>query len=54
LRSRRAPIASRVDLSLRGADTVDLDLSGMGSATVYGKPGNCHSTTNGLGKVSWQ
>jgi hypothetical protein len=32
----------------------NVNLSGMGSATVYGKPVTRNATTNGFGKVSWQ
>ena len=33
--------------------SANLRLSGMGSATVYGKPANRQSTARGLGSVSW-
>lgn len=33
--------------------SANLRLSGMGSATVYGKPVNRQSTARGLGSVSW-
>jgi hypothetical protein len=32
----------------------NVNLNGMGSATVYGKPATRNATTNGFGKVSWQ
>jgi hypothetical protein len=49
-----------VDLSGLGNATVtahqnaNLNLSGMGSVTVYGKPLNRKVTVDGLGKVSWK
>lgn len=54
--------ADSVDLDLNGlggasvfASTVaNVNLSGMGSATVYGKPATRHANTSGFGKVSWQ
>ena len=54
--------ADTVDLDLNGlggasvfARTVaNVNLSGMGSATVYGKPATRHANTSGFGKVSWQ
>ncbi|KQV58971.1 MULTISPECIES: GIN domain-containing protein [unclassified Duganella] len=33
--------------------SANLRLSGMGSATVYGKPANRQSTARGMGSVSW-
>jgi hypothetical protein len=33
--------------------SANLRLSGMGSATVYGKPVNRQSTARGMGSVSW-
>jgi hypothetical protein len=49
-----------IDLSGLGNATVtahqnaSLNLSGMGSVTVYGKPLNRKVTVDGLGKVSWK
>jgi hypothetical protein len=49
-----------VDLSGLGNATVTahqnatLNLSGMGSVTVYGKPANRKVSIDGLGKVSWK
>jgi hypothetical protein len=49
-----------LDLSGLGNATVTahqnatLNLSGMGSVTVYGKPLNRKTTVDGLGKVSWK
>jgi hypothetical protein len=49
-----------VDLSGLGNATVNarvnavLNLSGLGSVTVYGKPLNRDVTVDGLGKVSWK
>jgi len=49
-----------VDLSGLGNANVtarvnaNLNLSGMGSVTVFGKPGNRKVTVDGLGKVSWK
>lgn len=49
-----------VDLSGLGNATVNarmnanLNLSGLGSVTVYGKPQNRNVSVDGLGKVSWK
>jgi hypothetical protein len=54
--------ADTVDLDLTGTagasvyakTAANVNLSGMGSATVYGKPATRNATTSGFGKVSWQ
>ncbi|HJU99961.1 MAG TPA: DUF2807 domain-containing protein [Burkholderiaceae bacterium] len=52
--------AVNVDLSGLGNATVTarndatLNLSGLGSVTVYGKPANRNVSVDGLGKVSWK
>ena len=54
--------ADRVELEMSGLGgasvfagiAANISMSGMGSATVYGKPGTRNATTNGFGKVSWQ
>jgi hypothetical protein len=35
-------------------DSANLTLSGMGSVTVHGKPGNRKVSVDGLGKVNWK
>jgi len=55
-------IADDVDIDLSGLgnarvtarQTANLNLSGMGSVTVYGKPQNRKVAVDGLGKVSWK
>ncbi|MES3024787.1 MAG: DUF2807 domain-containing protein [Pseudomonadota bacterium] len=54
--------ADSVDLDLGGVggatvtarESAKLNLSGMGSVTVYGKPGKRDVSVDGLGKVSWK
>jgi len=52
--------AVSIDLSGLGNATVnartnlDLNLSGLGSVTVYGKPLNRNVSVDGLGRVSWK
>ena len=54
--------ADAVDIDLSGLgnarvtarQTANLNLSGMGSVTVYGKPQNRKVAVDGLGKVSWK
>lgn len=52
--------AVNIDLSGLGNATVNatqnatLNLSGLGSVTVYGKPSNRNVSVDGLGKVSWK
>lgn len=55
-------IADSVDLSMTGLGSADvhansaanLVLSGLGSATVVGKPATRNASARGLGSVSWQ
>ncbi|MEN3274282.1 MAG: hypothetical protein V7631_72 [Massilia sp.] len=55
-------VADSVSLELSGLgnatvtahQSADLNLSGMGSVTVYGKPLNRRVSVDGLGKVSWK
>jgi hypothetical protein len=60
MRSSSRPTASTLDLSGLGNAIVtahqnaNLNLSGMGSVTVYGKPLNRKVSVDGLGKVSWK
>jgi hypothetical protein len=54
--------AETVDLDMSGLGgasvfaktAANVNLNGMGSATVYGNPATRHATTSGFGKVSWQ
>jgi hypothetical protein len=54
--------ADTVDLDMNGLGgasvfartAANVNLSGMGSATVYGKPATRNANTSGFGKVSWQ
>lgn len=54
--------ADTVDLDLSGLgnasvsarENANLNLSGMGSVTVYGKPVNRNVSVDGLGKVNWK
>lgn len=54
--------ADTVDLDLNGLgnasvsarENANLNLSGMGSVTVYGKPPNRSVSVDGLGKISWK
>ena len=54
--------ADSVDIDLSGLgnarvtarQNANLNLSGMGSVTVYGKPQNRKVAVDGLGKVSWK
>lgn len=54
--------ADKVDLELSGLGNASvsarqdavLNLSGMGSVTVYGKPQNRRVSVDGLGKVTWK
>jgi hypothetical protein len=54
--------ADTVDIDLSGLgnasitarQSANLNLSGMGSVTVYGKPANRKVAVDGLGKVSWK
>ena len=54
--------ADSVDIDLSGLgnasvtarQNANLNLSGMGSVTVYGKPLNRKVAVDGLGKVSWK
>lgn len=40
--------------SVNARQSADLNLSGLGSVTVYGKPANRKVEVDGLGKVSWK
>jgi hypothetical protein len=40
--------------TVSASQSATLNLSGMGSVTVYGKPQNRNVTVDGLGKVSWK
>jgi hypothetical protein len=54
--------AEKVDLDMTGLGgasvfaktAANVNLSGMGSATVYGNPATRNAMTSGFGKVSWQ
>lgn len=54
--------ADTVDLDMTGIGgasvfaktTANVNLSGLGSAKVYGNPSNRNATSSGLGKVHWQ
>jgi hypothetical protein len=54
--------ADSVDLDLNGLgnatvtahQNATLNLSGLGSVTIYGKPLNRNVSVDGLGKVSWK
>ncbi len=40
--------------TVSASQSATLNLSGMGSVTVYGKPQNRNVVVDGLGKVSWK
>ena len=40
--------------TVNATQNVTLNLSGLGSVTVYGKPSNRNVSVDGLGKVSWK
>jgi hypothetical protein len=40
--------------TVHASSAIDVNLSGMGSATVYGKPVRRNARTGGMGKVNWR